>query len=127
MDYPTWKLVGDNIDKYVKPREMRTDVQASTLHYFNMYAVRDRVDTSTLDDQPSLPDPVSTADLNSLLPSDEEHQQLYQNFQILVARVLVKHMSFFKKFGEGVPKHIKHKHSCEMARKSEVVCVLIYL
>ena len=54
--YPTFKIVGDNLDKYVKPRDMRIDAQASTLHYFNMYAVRDRLDTSRLSDSPSLPD-----------------------------------------------------------------------
>ena len=53
--YPT-KIVGDNIDKYVEPRDMTADAQASTLHYFNMCAVRDRLDTSQLPDSPLLPD-----------------------------------------------------------------------
>ena len=55
--YPTTcKIVGDNIDKYVEPRDMTADAQASTLHYFNMCAVRDRFDTSQLPDSPLLPD-----------------------------------------------------------------------
>ena len=53
--YPTFKIVGDNLDKYVKPRDMRIDAQASTLHYFHMYAVRDRLDTSQLSEE--LPQP----------------------------------------------------------------------
>ena len=40
---------------YVKPRDMRIDVQASTLHYFHMYAVCDRLDTSQLSEE--LPQP----------------------------------------------------------------------
>lgn len=36
---PTYKLVGDNIDKSVKPREMRIDHQTHSLHYFHTYAV----------------------------------------------------------------------------------------
>lgn len=42
----TFKIVGDNIDKHIKPREMRMDLQAKDMHYFNLYAVRDRVDVS---------------------------------------------------------------------------------
>ena len=47
---PTYKLVGDNIDKNVKPREMRSDHQTRSLHYFHTYAVRDRVDMSSYSD-----------------------------------------------------------------------------
>ena len=96
------------------------DVQASTLHYFNMYAIRDRVDTSMLEDNPSLPDP-STVNLSKLLPSAEEHQQLYKNLQVLFGRVLVKYIPYFKEFGAALPRHIKHEHYSEMAKKSEVV------
>ena len=39
---PTFKIVGDNIDKKVKPRYMREDRQAQMLNNFNF---RDRVDT----------------------------------------------------------------------------------
>ena len=37
--YPTFKIVGDNLDKYVKPRDMIIDAQASTIHYFHMYCM----------------------------------------------------------------------------------------
>ena len=39
---PTFKLVGDNLDKSVRPRDMRLDNQTQSLHYFHMYGVRDR-------------------------------------------------------------------------------------
>ena len=48
---PTYKLVGDNIDKKVVPREMRSDYQARSLHYFHTYAVRDRVNLTDVSDQ----------------------------------------------------------------------------
>ena len=54
--YPTFKIVGDNIDKYMKSRDMTADAQASALHYFNMHAVHDRLGMSQLADSPSLPD-----------------------------------------------------------------------
>ena len=118
--YPTFKIVGDNLDKYVKPRDMRIDAQASTLHYFNMYAVRDRLDTSQLSDSPSLPD-LSTIQAQQVLPTEADHKALFSNFAIMVCRVLKKHMPFFAKFGSGVERHIRHIYSDEMSRKSEVV------
>ena len=39
-------LQGDNIDKNVHVRDMRVDNQNTSLHYFNSYAVKDRVPCS---------------------------------------------------------------------------------
>lgn len=122
--YPTFKIVGDNLDKYVKPRDMRVDAQASTLHYFNMYAVRDRLDTSQLPDNPSLPD-ASIVQVEQILPTEADYDVLYSNF-ILVCRVLKKHMPFFAEFCSGIEKHIQHIYSEEMSKKSEVVSVYVY-
>jgi hypothetical protein len=38
-----FKLVGDNIDKNVKPRHMRQEKQAQSMHYYHSYAVHDRI------------------------------------------------------------------------------------
>ena len=40
------KLVGDNLDKTVKPRDMCVDHLPQSLHYFNIYAVLDTIDFS---------------------------------------------------------------------------------
>ncbi len=117
--YPTYKLVGDNVDKHVKPREMRVDAQAETLHYFNTYAVRDRVDASTLPDKPALPDR-SSIEVEDILPSPQDHTAITTNFAILIGRVLRKYMPYLTNFGFGLEKHIKHKFY-EMSHKSEVV------
>eukprot|EP00731_Ephydatia_muelleri_P026207 Em0018g307a len=39
-----FRLVGDNIDKTIGPRDMRLNNQSKSLHYFHVYAVKDRVD-----------------------------------------------------------------------------------
>ena len=55
---PEWtgfKIVGDNI-KTVKPRHIHLDRQASRLHYFNSYVVKDRVSfANQIDSVPDLP------------------------------------------------------------------------
>ena len=90
----TFKVVGDNIDKHIKPHEMRMDAQATTLHYFNMYAVKDRINMSALSNVASLPD-ISSVNLNSVLPCSAEETKIFHNFSILVGRVLKKRMPFF--------------------------------
>ena len=65
---PTYKLVGDNIDKVVKPRHMRIDSQSRSLHYFHFYAVKDRIDFSHLDDQPAAVN-LDDIDVSTLLPT----------------------------------------------------------
>jgi len=90
----TYKLVGDNIDKNVRPRDMRSDHQTRSLHYFHTYAVRDRVDISHYSDKTSLLD-VSTIQLDNLLPLTYDQQSLLQNFEILIGRTLCKYIPFF--------------------------------
>ena len=46
--YPTigwcgFRIVGDNIDKTVRPRDMRHNHHTTSLHYFHSYAVRDLI------------------------------------------------------------------------------------
>jgi hypothetical protein len=96
--YPTYKLVGDNIDKHVKPREMRVDVPAETLHFVNVYAVHDRVDMSKLPDSPLLPDIGSIAVED---PTAGDHKAISNNSAILAGHVLKKYMPFFTRFCIG--------------------------
>ena len=45
------KLCGDNIDKMVKRRYMRSDKGNLSLHYFHSFAALDRIDVSDLSDE----------------------------------------------------------------------------
>ena len=80
---PAFKIVGDNIDKYVKPREMRLDAQSKSMHYFNFYAVKSRVDVSKLPDEPCLPDFASF----DLKITKNYHSVILTNFKIHIASV----------------------------------------
>ena len=125
QSYSTYKLVGDNLDKHVTPRDMRLDSLAQSLHYFNCYAVKDRLSTVDLEDQPSLPDFSSFSEAK-ILPTAADHEALLSNMVILISRVVKKNFSYFSKFGAGVPKHIKHKYYAELSKKSEVVSLVIH-
>ena len=116
----TYKLVGDNIDKNVRPREMRSDVQTRSLHYFHTYAVRDRVDMSQFSGTSGNVD-FGEIRLQEILPTCRDEVALRDNFAILVGRVLAKYMPFFATLAKGLERHIPHDFSAEMSQKSEVV------
>lgn len=125
-----YKLVGDNIDFTVRARYMRTDGrQDQSLHYYHAYAIRDRIDLSRFPFHLSrITHPTDSSTLRSMalemLPSSVDNAALSKNIAILVSRVLVESLPFFKStFSDVVMWHIEHKHSDEMCRKSEVVSV----
>ena len=120
---PTFKLVGDNLDKSVRPRDMRMDSQTQALHYFHMYAVRDHINLTEFTDNQSLPE-VSLADLKMIVTTTQDQEVLQKNFAILIACTLTKHMPF-KKFRSGLERHLVHERYEAMSAKSEVVSVYI--
>ncbi|KAL5475266.1 hypothetical protein EMCRGX_G027343 [Ephydatia muelleri] len=95
-----FKLVGDNIDKTIKPRDMRLNKQATSLHYFNVYAVKDRIDFSHL---------------------SKDDNGLIHNFETLVTRILVQHVPGLQLISSKVNCHIEHKYSKQMSQKSKVI------
>lgn len=78
-----FRLVGDNIDKTIKPRDMWLDHQSKQLHYFQVYAVKDRINFRHLENRARLINPVEL-DLNLFLPSAEDAVTLSANYQVLI-------------------------------------------
>ena len=119
-----YKLVGDNIDITVNARYLRSEGHRDqSLHFFNSFAVLDRVNLGSLPIE--LPATCNPSPLNmaqSLLPSKENDANLLNNIAILVSRVLITHMPFFQfAFLDVVTWHIQHKFYKEMSSKSNVV------
>lgn len=118
------KLVMDNIDSTVRPRFMREDAQNQSLHYVQVYAVKDRINNSSIPDPP----PSSTRNIFNIIPSSDDYAQLKKNLPILVARILVKNIQFFNEdYRQLVTKHIPHKYSDQTSQKSEVVNSVSYI
>lgn len=79
--------MGDNIDKNVKPRHETLEHTTQSLHYFNCFAVLDRINLSGLSDKQPTVDG-SSFDFSSILPSNDDYSQLRAGFAVLVSRVL---------------------------------------
>ena len=73
----TYKLVGDNLDKNVHPRDMRSDHQTQSFHFFHTYAVRDRIDLSEFSDDERSPEVFKA---EHLLPSTDNKKQIIDNY-----------------------------------------------
>ena len=122
---PTYKIVGDNLDKYVRPRHERTDRHSSSLHYFHSFAVKDRCDMSNIPDN-LCPD-LTSFSIDDILPTTADYNTLVENYTIIAARVIPKHIPSFKGNVKRVVHHILHSSSCEMSQKSEVGSVMSHL
>lgn len=119
-----FKVVGDNLDITVRPQSKRVDNKTESLHFFQSFAFRDRIDLSHASEEanPFLKKRVSDLPLDDLLPSLSDDQTLLSNISTLISRVLCDELSFFTMtFEEVINNHISHGYSNEMSQKSETV------
>lgn len=80
-----FKIVGDNVDKTVHASFQRSDDNTTrSLHHFHLYAVKDRVDFSSLSDSP--PPPPESIDYESLLPSESDIAAIKEEMAVLLSR-----------------------------------------
>ena len=86
---------------------------SQSLHYVQVYAMKDRIDFFQL--SKTAPSPGRL--IYDILPTMSDYQKLKDNFAILVAHILVKHVPYFTQDFSGLlVNHIPHKYSLEMAK-----------
>ena len=113
------KFVGDNVDKKVGVRDLRSDHRGEMVHVYSMLVVKCRVPSTGLAMTGCMGD-LTSCSSSSFLPTKDELQAIRGNLVILVSRVLCKYMRGLKTLSPAVPNHILHKNSKEMALKSDV-------
>uniref|UniRef100_A0A1X7U207 DUF6589 domain-containing protein n=1 Tax=Amphimedon queenslandica TaxID=400682 RepID=A0A1X7U207_AMPQE len=117
-----FKIVGDNLDKNISRRHQRIDRKTRSFHFFNSFAVKDRIDLSSCSQCPNpfYSKPILQLPIDTLLPSVPDDEALIANFSTIVSRVLVAEFSFFSDtFEDVVVNHIQHDYYTEMSQKSE--------
>jgi hypothetical protein len=119
-DPPNYILVGDNVDKNVKPRFMRINRQVQSIHAWHQYAAINRFNLSAVAESLTLKD-WKTVGVSEFLPTAEDTVSLRSNYITLVSCVLVDKLPFLHDFADVVPKHIHHILTAEMSRKSTTV------
>ena len=128
MRHKGFRLCGDNLDKSIHRRHLRSDKRNQSLHFFHAYAVENRIDVSELSD--NCPSISETTDVSCaaqwILPKSRDDAAIKDNIAVLISRVLYQYFDFFKlSFDRVIQWHIKHKHYTEMSCKSVVVCYTI--
>ncbi len=125
----SFKIVGDNVDKNVRPRYIRSDERVKSLHYYHCFAVLDRIDVGHLMGEMSpscLPSHAFRA--KTLLPNASDDAALVNNIKILFSRILADTLPFFSTmFSDLILKHIRHRRYTEMSSKSCIVSIIILI
>ena len=117
------KFFGDNVSTRVVVRDIRSDHQSHFKHMYSIVVVKGRVPNPPTSDQPFSPPPLISLSSSAFLPNIDDIAAVKKNLTILVSRILVKHVKALKCFSKVVPKHIRHDHSDEMAKKSDVAVI----
>ena len=121
-----FKIVGDNIDKNVRPRHETLERRSRSLHYFHSYAILDRVDLTGYTDEVQCSDGSAIdMEFESLIPNIDDSECIVENFAILASRVVCKYIPAFSDMSSRVTQHIKHSRYEEMCTKSKVVSYII--
>ena len=120
LNYLPYILVGDNIDKTIRPRHMTMDKQTQSIHYFQFYGVQDRISFRHLPNEAPIGS-VSDLPMSTFLPDLNDCSVLRDNYATLMAREIVKKLPYFKIFEDCVPMHIHHEYTEQMCKKSVLV------
>lgn len=118
----TFKFWGDNVDKKVGVRDVRSDHHGSLVHMYSIVAGRSRTPASSLQYTGRVAN-LSSLDPESFLPTSQDVKTIRSNLVTLVSRILTQYIVAFSPLSKAIPKHIIHKYSSEMALKSDVVVV----
>ena len=116
----TFKFIGDNVDKKVGVRDVRTDHQSEMVHMYSLLVARSRLPPLDLPRTGQVAD-VMSLPWKSFLPTQEDIESIRNNLAVLVSRLLVQYFKDLSSLSKSVPNHIKHKYSQQMSKKSEVV------
>ena len=121
-----FKFWGDNIDKQQRVRDLRSDHQGDMLHMFSLIVGKSRTPA------PELPFTSQVSNLSDIpvawfLPTSSDVTAVKSNLVTLVAHILTEYFLSLAPFSKVVPKHILHKYSTQMSKKSDVVVLDILM
>ena len=115
-----FKFWGDNIDKKQYVRDLRSDHQGDMLHMFSVIVGKSRTPATEL---PFMGQLAQLDDIPTqfFLPSSSDVAAVKDNLAVLVGCILTQNFRALEPFSKAVPKHILHKYSDVMSKKSDVV------
>ncbi len=113
-------------DKQLRVRDYRSDHQGRMAHMYSILVGSSRTPAPELQHTGHL-SKLTEVPNDAFLPHSEDIQAVKENLMILVSRILVQYFPTLAFLSKVVPKHILHKYSTEMAKKSEAVVLDILM
>ena len=120
QDGAVFKFWGDNVDKQQHVRDLRSDHQGKMLHMFSLLVGRSRTPAPELPFTGQL-SRLTDASPQYFLPTSLDVATVKNNLVVLVGRILTEYFPALAPFSKVVPKHIPHRYSAKMSKKSDVV------
>ena len=111
--------MGDNIDLEQRARIQSHQKPNKSLHWLEIYALKDRVTCVLSDENPQKR--LKDLQMKEFLPTPDVHALLIKDLTFLIPRMLVQCLPAYEAFKNIVIYHIPHKHSAEMDSQSHVV------
>ena len=125
-DGAVFKFWGDNVDKNVHVRDLRSDNQGSMVHMFSLIVGRSRTPAPEFPHHGQLSSLLETPE-ESFLPNSGDVTRFKSNLVKIVSRTLTRYISGLAPFAKIVPKHIIHQYSRKMSQKSDVFALDVLL
>ena len=122
--HPGFAIAFDNIDGKRACRHITKDNQNLDFHWVSHKIIMNRVSGGCLE---TLTRDITSLSNLKLFPTVDDQKFQRHNYTVLVSRVLVEHLDSFSALKDVCVFHIPHKHSNEMAKKSEVVSYSFFL
>ena len=118
---PGYTLQWDNVQLDVEVKHQKKEDSSKMLLWANAFASRNRVPFRNLDSHVYTV-PATSIPVTAFLPSEDDYKSLRSRMEILVGRILVKHLGHFKEhYSSFSEEHIKHPYWKESCKRSELV------
>ena len=114
------KFWGDNVNLQQHVRDLRSDHQGGMLDMFSMLVNRSRTPAPELSCTGQLGQ-LNDDSIKLFLPTNSDVAAVKKNLVVLVGRIITEYFPALAPFSRLVPKHISHRYSSQMSKKSDVV------
>lgn len=121
MEHTLFRIVADIVHITVQACHLTKSSQNKSIPWTHAFAVKNRTNPDRIlsYDKPQMH--VTDLEMQHMLPSESDQEELHSDLVPLVYREIVKYMHSYAPFKAGVQQHISHPHSKDMSRKSKQV------
>ena len=121
-----FQITGDDVDLAIKARHMAMYNQNQSIHWFNLNAIKNRVNGNHLSDKMETKSILELENI-SFLPSLGDNQDLMHDLIPLIARCMIFNIPALSNIFNGAAvKHILHIYTDVINEKSEQVIASCY-